>query len=122
MNIGTGTGSELAKNSMHNLGNWAVRHLPTIGLVLGAIWFIGKPHMEGFITETVAGSFKEQETLIFNNTNAINNLSTEQRANTTELGNVKSAVDALTKASNASKESTDELKILLRQKLSEPQR
>jgi hypothetical protein len=122
MGTGSGTGSEVAKASLVGVGNWAVRHAPTLALIFGAIWFIGKPHIDTYITTAVAGSFEEQKKLIANNKNAINNLSTEQRANTTELGNVKEALEELTESNTANREASDEILQLLRQNLNQPPR
>lgn len=61
--MSTGSGTTKAKGPSTWL-SFGLNNASTIALVLGGFWFVGKPHAENFIVETielkVAGKLQEQ--------------------------------------------------------------
>ncbi len=91
--MNTGTGGEIAQNALVASWLWFKNNATTIGVLLAVLYFLGKPHLEDFIDETVAGQFSDQGDQIQAVQQDVINLATEQRANTTELGNLKETVE-----------------------------
>jgi len=71
---------------------YVLNYASAIALLAAGAWFIAKPHAEGLINQTVEQRFEFVET-------NVNNLATTQQTLVGEIGDLKDAIEAQTKAS-----------------------
>ena len=110
----TGFNGSVNKDTLYAFGTWGVRHLSTIILIFGLLWFLGEPRLQDYISSTVAGQFSEQTVILDDVQNRLRGQERATTANTRELHQVKKAVEALTRASTSNAEINSEILDIVR--------